>query len=126
MANKTLFKSLAGKLMLATDALNEEQAPDQKIGCGGRTRTFDNRINSPAPFQLGYATRIDSGNRNRHPCSYHLNWLRRRESNSYHLVYKTSALEPVELRRNWWTGRESNPHKKFARLLCCQLHHQPI
>jgi 60 kDa SS-A/Ro ribonucleoprotein len=27
MANKTLFKSLAGKLMPATDALNEEQAP---------------------------------------------------------------------------------------------------
>src|SRR5437660_3427827 len=25
----------------------------------------------------------------------------------------------------WWTGRESNPHKKFAGLLCCQLHHQP-
>jgi hypothetical protein len=28
------------------------------------------------------------------------NWLRRRESNSYHLVYKTSALDPIELRRN--------------------------
>jgi hypothetical protein len=26
---------------------------------------------------------------------------------------------------NWWTGRDSNPHEKFARLLCCQLHHQP-
>src|SRR6476469_9704336 len=25
----------------------------------------------------------------------------------------------------WWTGRDSNPHKKFAGLLCCQLHHQP-
>src|SRR2546423_2563104 len=25
----------------------------------------------------------------------------------------------------WWTGRESNPHKKFAGLLCCRLHHQP-
>jgi len=27
MANKTLFKSLFGKLMPATDALNEERAP---------------------------------------------------------------------------------------------------
>ena len=27
-------------------------------------------------------------------------WLRRRESNSYRLVYKTSALKPIELRRN--------------------------
>ena len=26
----------------------------------------------------------------------------------------------------WWTGRDSNPHKKFAGLLCCRLHHQPI
>ncbi len=26
-------------------------------------------------------------------------WVRRRDLNSYHLVYKTSALEPVELRR---------------------------
>ncbi len=25
----------------------------------------------------------------------------------------------------WWTGRDSNPHKKFARLLCSRLHHQP-
>jgi hypothetical protein len=34
------------------------------------------------------------------------NWLRRRESNSYHLVYKTSALKPIELRRNLvdWEG----------------------
>lgn len=37
------------------------RAPGQKIGCGGRTRTFDNRINNPAPYQLGYATGIDSG-----------------------------------------------------------------
>src|SRR5438876_4905728 len=27
--------------------------------------------------------------------------------------------------RNWWTGRDSNPHKKFAGLLCSRLHHQP-
>ena len=34
-----------------------------------------------------------------HPSSLQF-WLRRRESNSYHLVYKTSALKPIELRRN--------------------------
>src|SRR5687768_18541331 len=28
-------------------------------------------------------------------------------------------------RRIWWTGRDSNPHKKFAGLLCSRLHHQP-
>ena len=67
------------------------RAPGQEIGCGGRIRTFDNRINNPAPYQLGYATK---------------NWLRRRESNSYQLVYKTSALKPIELRRNLvdWEG----------------------
>jgi hypothetical protein len=54
------------------------RAPGQEIGCGGRIRTFDSRINNAAPYQLGYATRL---------------WLRRRESISYHLVYKTSALE---------------------------------
>ena len=33
------------------------RAPGQKIGCGGRIRTFDSRINNPVPYQLGYATR---------------------------------------------------------------------
>ena len=33
------------------------RAPDRKIGCGGRIRTFGNRINSPVPYQLGYATK---------------------------------------------------------------------
>ena len=27
------------------------------IGCGGRTRTFECRINNPMPYQLGYATK---------------------------------------------------------------------
>jgi hypothetical protein len=55
-----------------------------------------------------------------------MSWLRRRDLNSYTRVYKTSAQKPIELRRNfWWTGRDSNPHKKFAGLLCSRLHHQP-
>ena len=33
------------------------RAPGQEIGCGGRTRTFDDRINSAVPYQLGYATK---------------------------------------------------------------------
>ena len=33
------------------------RAPGQNIGCGGRIRTFDLRINSAGPYQLGYATR---------------------------------------------------------------------
>jgi hypothetical protein len=33
------------------------RAPGQKIGCGGRIRTFGDRINSAVPYQLGYATR---------------------------------------------------------------------
>ena len=51
------------------------RAPDRKNGCGGRTRTFDNRINNPVPYQLGYATR---------------NWLQERESN---LPSLTSACD---------------------------------
>jgi hypothetical protein len=73
------------------------------------------RINSAVPYQLGYATkrsdaetrrkvtRKSSGLNSASPPSPRPRvskcWLRRRESNSYHLVYKTSALEPIELRR---------------------------
>ena len=33
------------------------RAPDQKIGCGGRIRTFGSRINNAVPYQLGDATK---------------------------------------------------------------------
>ena len=46
-----------------------------EIGCGGRIRTFDNRINNPVPYQLGYAT---------------INWLREQESNLPVLAYETN------------------------------------
>jgi hypothetical protein len=40
------------------------RAPDQKIGCGGRIRTLDSRINNPVPCQLGYATKeLDAATR---------------------------------------------------------------
>ena len=41
------------------------RAPGQKIGCGGRIRTFDGRINNAVPYQLGYATRIGCGGKDR-------------------------------------------------------------
>ena len=37
------------------------RAPGQETGCGGRTRTFDIRINNPVPYQLGYATKEFGG-----------------------------------------------------------------
>jgi hypothetical protein len=46
-----------------------------KIGCGGRIRTFGDRINNPAPYQLGDATK---------------NWLREQELNLPVLAYETS------------------------------------
>ncbi len=34
-----------------------------KIGCGGRIRTFDDLINNQVPYQLGYATKNGCGSR---------------------------------------------------------------
>ena len=31
------------------------------LGCGGRIRTFGGRINSAVPYQLGYATKNEKG-----------------------------------------------------------------
>jgi hypothetical protein len=99
------------------------RAPGQKIGCGGRIRTFDGRINSAVPYQLGYATRNFS--HEKAPKAHKLilcfvllcgrTWLRRRDSNSYHLVYKTSALEPIELRRNLVDWEGVKPSREVCR-----------
>lgn len=58
-------------------------------------------------------------------------WLRRRDSNSYQLVYKTSALfYPIELRRKrmiWWTGRDSNSHLTVCKTAAfAELSYQPV
>ena len=54
------------------------------------------------------------------------NWLRRRESNSYQLVYKTSALIPIELRRKILVDREGlKPSQEVCRTSMLSLHHQP-
>src|SRR5262249_25482425 len=44
---------------------NRQWAIKNVLGCGGRIRTFGFRINNPAPYQLGYATRTggDEGTR---------------------------------------------------------------
>ena len=56
------------------------RAPGQKeLAVAEGFEPSHGRINSAVPYQLGYATKAES-------------WLRRRDSNSYHLVYKTSAL----------------------------------
>jgi hypothetical protein len=87
------------------------RAPGQEIGCGGRIRTFDSRINNPVPYQLGYATRG-------------LAAATRVELVSSRLQDERSVIQ-LSYAAIWWTGRDSNPHKKFAGLLCCRLHHQP-
>lgn|GEM_PF-4857466 len=73
----------------------------RKIGCGGRSRTC----------RLSWLMRPRS-----RPCSIpapgHA-WLRRRDSNSHQLVYKTSALSAVELRRKIlveWERLELSPN----------------
>ena len=87
------------------------RAPGQWIGCGGRVRTFDSRINNPVPYQLGYATK-------------ELAAAARFELAHPRLQDECSVIR-LSYAAIWWTGRDSNPHKKFAGLLCCRLHHQP-
>ena len=49
------------------------------------------------------------------------NWLRRREVELAHprLQDECSVIQ-LSYAAIWWTGRDSNPHKKFARLRCCR------
>ena len=37
---------------------------------------------------------------------------------SFGLQDRRSVSQLSYIAANWWTGRDSNPHKKFARLLC--------
>ena len=53
-------------------------------------------------------------------------WMRRRELNSHQLVYKTSALDPIELRRKNLVDREGlKPSQEVCRTSMLSLHHQP-
>lgn len=64
------------------------------------------RINSAVPYQLGYATR-------------ELAAATRLELVSSRLQDERSVIQ-LSYAAIWWTGRDSNPHKKFAGLLCCR------
>src|SRR5207302_3858726 len=64
------------------------------------------RINSAVPYQLGYATRD-------------LAAATRVELVSPRLQDERSVIQ-LSYAAIWWTGRDSNPHKKFAGLLCCR------
>ena len=93
------------------DRCSVTRAPGQQNGCGGRSRTFAIRSNNPAPYQLGYATKeIGCGG----------------ESRTRIISFTRRALwSQLSYAAIWWTGRDSNPHEKFAGLLCSRLHHQP-
>ena len=64
------------------------------------------RINNPVPYQLGYATR-------------ELAAATRVELAHPRLQDECSVIQ-LSYAAIWWTGRDSNPHKKFAGLLCCR------
>ena len=68
------------------------RAPGQETGCGGRTRTFDIRINNPAPYQLGYATKFGGPEG--------IQTLTRSLQDFYALCYITSPI--------WWLRVELN------------------
>ena len=58
------------------------------------------------PYQLGYATR-------------ELAAATRVELAHPRLQDECSVIQ-LSYAAIWWTGRDSNPHKKFAGLLCCR------
>jgi hypothetical protein len=61
MANKTLFKSVIGMLMPATDALNEERAPAYALSPGHTTLQMASRYTHAMPQSLRMA--VDSLNK---------------------------------------------------------------
>src|SRR5712691_9306225 len=81
-------------------------------GCGGRIRTFDSRINSAVPYQLGYATNIESG------CGD--------ETRTRIISFTRRALSyPIELRRNLVDWEGFKPSQEVCRTSMLSLHHQP-
>ncbi len=64
------------------------------------------RINNPVPYQLGYATR-------------ELAAATRLEL-AHPRLQDERSISQLSYAAIWWTGRDSNPHKKFAGLLCCR------
>jgi hypothetical protein len=108
------------------------RAPGQKIGCGGRIRTFGDRINSAVPYHLGYATKNFISHKEAQKAQIdqtlflfcaslwqNLAAATRVELVSSRLQDERSGSQ-LSYAAIWWTGRDSNPHVKFAGLLCCR------
>ena len=76
------------------------RAPGQEIGCGGRIRTFDSRINSPVPYQLGDATKIGCGD----------------ESRTRIISFTRRALwSQLSYAAIWWTWEGFKPSQEVCR-----------
>ena len=83
------------------------RAPGQKdLAVAEGFEPSHGRINSAVPYQLGYATK-------------ELAAATRLELVSSRLQDERSLIQ-LSYAAIWWTGRDSNPHKKFAGLLCCR------
>ena len=119
------------------------RAPGQKIGCGGRIRTFDGRINNPAPYQLGYATRSrDEGGGMRDESDRHSFYAKCFSSLIPH-PFKLEAMKGVEPLSSGLQDRRSvirlsyiadenlvdwegfKPSQEVCRTSMLSLHHQP-
>src|SRR5258706_2438877 len=93
------------------------------------------RINSAVPYQLGYATRKKVSSFEFKAESTRNSQQETRNCESLAAAARFELAHPrlqdecsviqLSYAAIWWTGRDSNPHKKFAGLLCSRLHHQP-
>jgi hypothetical protein len=134
-------ESIAGRMRIG----NRQSAIGNDLAVAEGFEPSHGRINSAVPYQLGYATR-DKGEKGNgrmgkgksrtfsspirlfpsSPSGFDLEATKGVEPLSSGLQDRRSVFQLSYVAiRNWWTGRESNPHKKFAGLLCCRLHHQP-
>ena len=123
------------------------RAPDQEIGCGGRIRTFDSRINNAVPYQLGYATIKLEARGGVEPRAFRpaLEGRFRRpmpgtraavggdgEIRTHTMLFTRQLLYQLELHRltDWGTGREADAPLRTPRsrdsLRSARMSHAPI
>lgn len=67
----------------------------------GKIRTFTGRFLRPLPLPIGLHTQAD----------FEL-WI---------WDWSFSDIQIQNPKSKWWIGRDSNPYRKFAGLLCCQV-----
>ena len=106
------------------------RAPGQEIGCGGRTRTFGNRINSAAPYQLGYATKTSWPRKAQKSHKLILCSLWQNLAAATRVELVSSRLQDersgaIELRRNLVDWEGLKPSREVCRTSMLSLHHQP-